>query len=79
MADGNADNLYLIPSCLSDCGEFSLSLTTKFIRCLGGVYKHRGPGWLRKDGDPCDEEPGMIYAMGHMEEVLPPITRPGAA
>ncbi len=78
MAGKNLDDLYLIPSCLADRTEFPLTPTSKFVRCrgVGGmppVYTFIEGLWERRDGELCEEEPGMIYVMGHVAQVLAPI------
>ena len=73
IGDGalNKDDLYLIPSFLAEHEEFPLPEDKKFIRLKGATFTFIKGLWERKDGDPCEEEPGMIYAMGHVARVLP--------
>lgn len=71
----NLDELYLIPSCMAGEAEFMVNPTTKFVRLnptaiQRPVYRF-AENWERPDGEPCEEEPGMIYAMGHCVQVLP--------
>ena len=61
----NDDDLYLIPSAFADRDEFPVSATLIFKRSRGGAYSF-SERWKRQDGEACLEEPGMIYAMGHV-------------
>lgn len=64
----NADDLYLIPVSHAERDGFQLDEHTKFIRTRGGIYDFGA--WKREDGTPCEEEPGMIYVMGHTARTL---------
>lgn len=71
----NQDDLYLIPVELGALPEFPLSPTAKFVRCQPNAFQrpvYDFGAWKREDGTPCEEEPGMIYAMGHIVRVVPP-------
>lgn len=75
LAGKNLDDLYLIPSCMADKADFMVTPTKKFIRLNPTALQRPvyvfAQNWERPDGDPCEEEPGMIYAMGHVVDILP--------
>ncbi len=71
LAGTNADDLYIIPVEYEALDEIPLTPITKFVRTRGKTYVF-AHAWERADGDPCEEEPGMIYVMGHVVRVVPP-------
>lgn len=77
MKGSNVGELWLIDAELKDADEIIIkpqegeASGLMLEREKGATYRFAA-GWDRRDGDPCEEEPGHIYIVANQREILPP-------
>lgn len=83
MKGTSVGELWLIDESLKDADEIVLKPQVEqapgmmLERERGATYRFSSE-WTRRDGDPCEEEPGHIYIVANQREILPPMEAPSA-